>query len=183
MTKESALIIHKTQRWLDAFVVGLNLCPFARREIRRDSLRIEVSYPATLEDALNDCFAEVLRLDNHKEIETTLLIFPTLFQDFFDYLNFISLCESALIQKNYEGIYQIASFHPDYCFAGEDGDDVSNYTNRSPYPMIHLLREESLEKAIQSYGNTDEIPQTNMNKLRKLGLEEIKKMLLQNDLC
>ncbi|WED44558.1 DUF1415 domain-containing protein [Legionella cardiaca] len=178
MANESELIIKQTQTWLHSFVVKFNLCPFARREINRRSLRITVSRTQKIEKAIKDFLHEIILLDRQQKIETTLLIFSYLFEDFSDYLDFINLCEEILRKKNYEGSYQIASFHPDYCFADEAPTDVSNYTNRSPYPMIHLLREESLEKAIQLYGETTIIPANNIKTLQKLGLEEIKKILL-----
>ncbi|KTC86462.1 DUF1415 domain-containing protein [Legionella brunensis] len=177
MANKTELIVEQTQKWLHSFVVKFNLCPFANREIKRGSLRLKVSQAKKTHTALKDYFSEINLLDHQREIETTLLIFPCLFNDFFDYLDFVELCEKTLEVKGYVGIYQIASFHPDYCFSHEDYDDVSNYTNRSPYPIIHLLREESLEKAISAYDSIAEIPQKNINTLRKLGLEKVKRIL------
>ena len=104
-----------------------------------------------------------------------MVLFPKFLDDFFDYLDFIDEAEAILFEKGYEGVYQLASFHPDYCFADGASNDVTNYTNRSPYPMIHILREASLEKAISYYGNTEDIPENNKRCLRKLGLEDVRK--------
>ena len=108
--------------------------------------------------------------------ETTLLIFPNLFADFFDYLDYVELAENLLEMEFYEGVYQLATFHPEYIFADAASDDVSNYTNRSPYPMIHILRESSLDNAIAFYGNTEDIPEKNIQLMRQLGLEKIKQL-------
>ncbi|KTD18549.1 Protein of uncharacterised function (DUF1415) [Legionella lansingensis] len=173
---ESKIIAH-TQKWLQSFVIQFNLCPFAKREVERKSVRMQVSPAQNIQQATEDFFSEIMRLESQQGIETTLLILPYLFKDFFHYLDFIELCELFLLERGYEGIYQIASFHPNYCFAEEAFDDVSHYTNRSPYPMIHLLREKSLEKAIKFYGATEAIPERNINTMRKLGLVEIGKIL------
>ena len=117
-------------------------------------------------------------LDKNSQVETTLIIFPSLFTDFFHYLDFVDDAEALLLTEGYEGIYQLATFHPGYCFADSKENDVTNYTNRSPYPMLHLLREEDLEHAIAYYGNTEEIPEKNMECLRHLGLDAVKKMYL-----
>ena len=112
---------------------------------------------------------EVQWLDEHSETATTLLVFPTLFKNFDHYLDFVELAESMLVDQGYEGVYQLATFHPDYCFDGAEPDDAANYTNRSPYAMVHLLREESVEQAIAFYGDTDAIPERNIAKLTAMG--------------
>jgi len=171
------IITEKTQNWIRSFIIDLNICPFARREVERGSVRIQISSAQSNDKALDDLFAETKLLDSTPAVETTLLVFPHFLSDFYDYLDFVDWAETNLNLANYEGVYQLATFHPDYCFADTDVDDVSNYTNRSPYPMLHLLRETSVEKAIAYYGNTDEIPERNIACLNKLGLAEIKKIL------
>ncbi|KTD14213.1 DUF1415 domain-containing protein [Legionella hackeliae] len=179
MLTKTELIIENTKKWLNSFVIELNLCPFARKEVKRKSLRFVVSNALTSESALNDCISEIQLLDQNPAVETTLLIFSSFLDDFFDYLDFVDLCENTMHIKGYEGIYQVASFHPHYSFANEGVNDVSNYTNRSPYPMVHLLREKSLDEAIKRYGDTKDIPQKNIETLRKLGLENVKEILKQ----
>lgn len=144
----------------------------------KGSVRIHASLAQSIDVAINDLMAEFDVLNKSTTIETTLLVFPSFLNDFFDYLDFADLAESILLDNNYEGIYQLATFHPNYCFADTNTDDVTNYTNRSPYPMLHILREEGLAKAIEYYGDTEQIPLNNQGCLLKLGLDEVKKMAL-----
>lgn len=177
MSESSELIIRQTQNWIHSLIIKFNICPFAKREMTKGTVRFQVSFTAKEEAALTEIMSEIEALDQQREVETTLMIFPRLFTDFFHYLDFVDLAEQLLVESGYEGIYQIASFHPDYCFADVDFNDVSNYTNRSPYPMLHLLREESVEKAIDYYGDTSTIPEKNIATMQQLGLEKIQKLL------
>lgn len=177
MAEIEQLCVEQTRQWIRSFVIKYNLCPFAKREMDRGSVRIQLSQATTAEEALIALDHEIALLDTTPATETTFLLFPWFLQDFFDYLDFIDIAESKLAADDYEGVYQLATFHPDYCFSDANVDDVTNYTNRSPYPMIHLLREDSLEKAIASFGNTGTIPETNMERLRALGLTEIEKIV------
>lgn len=163
----------KTTQWIQSFVIGLNLCPFAKYVMDKQAVRIEVSAALSLEQALTSLKAEVELLNTCDAIETSFLVFPNFLSDFFDYLDFVDFAQAQLLD-HYEGVYQLATFHPDYCFADEAEDDVTNYTNRSPYPMLHLLREDSLDKAIAFYGETDSIVENNKTCLRNLGLEVVK---------
>lgn len=169
-------VIAQTLNWVNRFVVVHDICPFASRELAREAVRVEVVRSKKLEVALEELMVEVHWLDEHPETETTLLVFPTLFKSFDHYLDFVELAESILIDQGYEGIYQLASFHPDYCFDDADADDAANYTNRSPYPMVHLLREESVEKAIEFYGDTDAIPERNVALLNAMGIEAVEQL-------
>lgn len=168
--------IKKTEKWIRNFVIALNLCPFAKREMDSGSVRMEVCTATTISEALTAFMAEIKLLDNNTEEKTSFLIFPFFLKDFFDYLDFIDVAESSLIKSKQVGTYQLATFHPDYYFADADPEDVTNYTNRSPYPMIHFLREAEVEKAITYYGDTEQIPINNMICLRKLGLDEVKRL-------
>ncbi|RBI68861.1 DUF1415 domain-containing protein [Vreelandella sulfidaeris] len=162
-------IVAQTLTWVRTFIVAENICPFAQRELERETIRVEVVRSKKIEVALEELMVEVQWLDEHPDTETTLLVFPTLFKNFDHYLDFVELAESILVDQGYEGIYQLATFHPDYYFDGAEPDDASNYTNRSPYAMVHLLREESVEKAIEFYGDTDAIPERNIAKLTAMG--------------
>lgn len=170
--------IERTRWWVENFIIKLNICPFARREFRKNSILFQESSATTVEDALADFLIEIKRIQHSEDIETTLLIFPQMLQDFFDYLDFVELAEDLLIQEGFEGIFQVASFHPDYCFADAKMNDVANYSNRSPFPMLHILRESSLDKAIDNYGDTSTIPENNIRNLCELGLDEVKKIVL-----
>lgn len=170
-------IINQTLNWVRSFVIKLNICPFAKREVERNTLKIKVASVTKVKLAMEELLMELIFLDEHLTTETTLLVFPCLFKDFFQYLDFVDLAELLIQEQGYEGIYQLATFHPDYCFADTEFDDVTNYTNRSPYPMLHILREKSLEKAISYYGNTEAIPENNIMTMKRLGIKGIKNIL------
>jgi hypothetical protein len=176
MLTESIVVEH-TLNWIRSFVIEYNLCPFAKMPVNKGNLRIVASEHKKQALALEALMSEIHFLDEHPGVETTLLVFPEGFKEFFAYLDLVDLAEDLLQQLDYEGIYQIASFHPDYYFADTSPDNITNYTNRSPYPMLHILREESLEKAITAYGETEKIPERNSETLQRLGLEQIKKIM------
>ncbi|MCB5160431.1 DUF1415 domain-containing protein [Marinomonas algarum] len=169
MLLSDELVTAQTMSWVKEFIVAFNVCPFAQREVEKDSVRCVVLRSKKMNVALEELMAEVQWLDEHPETETTLLVFPTLFQDFHRYLDFVETAEDLMADQGCEGVYQLATFHPNYCFSGAEADDVSNYTNRSPYPMLHLLREASLDKAIEFYGDTSDIPNNNIDKMEALG--------------
>ncbi len=172
-----SLVAEQTLNWVKSFVIEHNLCPFAKGAVAKNALRIKVTTTKKMAVALEELMAEIVLLDKTPIIETTLLVFENSFRDFFAYLDFIDLAERLMEEQGYQGIYQLATFHPDYYFADTDPDDVSNFTNRSPYPMLHLLKEESLEKAIAAYGDTNKIPERNIACMQKLGIEKIKRLL------
>ncbi len=166
-------IEQETLHWVTNFIVKHNICPFAKHVLNNQSLKIQVNPTADECLALESIMSTLKLMDKSPAIETLLLVFPQLFNDFFDYLGFVDWAEAHMHRAGYEGIYQIATFHPQYCFEGEPADAMSNYTNRSPYPMVHILREESLDKAIAFYGDTSQIPATNIATLNNLSLEEV----------
>ncbi|HKM15700.1 MAG TPA: DUF1415 domain-containing protein [Marinospirillum sp.] len=166
-----------TRQWVDTMVVGMNLCPFAKRELVNNRVRF-ITTPATTEEALLMALqTELALLNTDSEIETTLLIHPDVLQDFYDFNDFLNLAEGLLVEMALDGIYQIASFHPDYQFGGTQVDDAENYTNRSPYPMLHLIREASLALAIASHPDVDGIPKRNIALMNTLGTEKLKALL------
>lgn len=170
-------IIDQTQCWVKNIIIGHNFCPFAKREMERESIRYRVNHSTDLEPALQAMIDECAHLDDNDATETTLLIFPEGFQDFENYLDLVELGEKLIADQDYEGIYQFASFHPDYCFAGAEQNDAANYTNRSPYPMLHLIREASMEQALKHHPEPEKIPERNVEHARELGLEEMKRQL------
>ncbi|MFI0472620.1 DUF1415 domain-containing protein [Halomonas sp. HMF6819] len=163
------VVIEQTLCWVRTFIVAHDICPFAKRELDADRVRVQVVRSKKIEVALEELAAELEWLTQHDEVETTLLVLPTLFKSFDHYLDFLELAEHLVEELGFEGVFQLASFHPDYCFADADPEDAANYTNRSPYAMVHILREASVEKAIAFYGDTDAIPERNIEKLTAMG--------------
>lgn len=163
-------IIQQTKKWINEVVIGCNFCPFAAKEVKQDKVKYVVVDDQSDQNILDKLIEECKVLDEDTAIETTLLIITGPFGDFDEYLDLVDAAEKAIKQNNYEGIYQVASFHPDYCFADADEDDAANYTNRSPYPMLHLLREESIEKALERFPDPETIPEKNIFFARSKGL-------------
>ena len=147
----SQQIIDQTKNWITKVVIGCNFCPFAAKVIKQQTVFYKVETATAIEDCLETFLQEVTRLNNDSSIETAFLIFPNTFERFDDYLDLVSMAEKLLKQKGYNGIYQLASFHPLYRFADSDVDDAANYTNRSLYPMLHLLRESSIDNALETF--------------------------------
>jgi uncharacterized protein len=169
-------IINQTKKWINDVVVGCNFCPFAANVVKQQSIHYQVQPSFLPGICLGSFLAEAIRLDNNDGIETIFLIFPNAFEKFQDYLDMVEDAEKILLQKGYEGIYQLASFHPLYQFANSTIKDAANYTNKSLYPMLHLLRETSIDKALEYYKNPEDIPGRNINFAREKG-EVYMKML------
>jgi len=166
------------EQWLDDVVIGLNLCPFAVQPRRQDQVRFMVSQAQTEEELLYDLHAEITLLESSPpaEIETTLVIIPFLLADFEHYNQFLDVVDAVLDDFNWHGEFQIASFHPYYCFADTDIDSVENLTNRSPYPILHIIREQSMEKALAHMTAPDEIFKRNIATMTALSAEEIQRL-------
>ena len=162
-------IIEQTKKWITDVVIACNFCPFAAREVKRNSVRFVVSRESYLKKSLQMLVDECKALDSVPGIETSLLIFPQSFLLFDEYLVLLDEGERLMKRRGYEGVYQLASFHPEYRFAEAPEDDAANYTNRSPYPMLHLLREKSIEKALQHYPEPEQIPGRNIHFAREKG--------------
>jgi uncharacterized protein len=163
-------VVRATRHWLEAAVLGLGLCPFAGPVHQQGLIRYAVSLAETLDDLLDDLIDELrfLAAADPAEVETTLLIHPRVFDDFLDFNDFLGVAEETVADLDLEGILQVASFHPRYQFEGTAPDDIENYTNRSPYPILHLLREESVERAVAAHPDPDSIYRTNIETLRRL---------------
>ena len=174
LTLDTQQVIDRTKKWIVDIVIGCNLCPFAANVVKQQSVFYRVETSIDLIACLDSFEYEMKRLDNDESIETSFLIFPNAFEKFDDYLYLVSLAEQSLKRKDYEGIYQIASFHPLYVFANAGENDAANYTNRSIYPMLHLLREESIDKALENYKSPENIPDRNINFTREKGLVYMK---------
>ncbi len=168
--------IDAVKHWLDEIVIGLNFCPFAAKPRRNKQIRYICSQATSSEDLLIDLQEELTLLDQTPatEIETTLLIISKMLADFSDYNQFLDLVDELLVQCEWEGIFQVASFHPDYSFADTEPDSVDNLTNRSPFPVLHIIREDSIEKVIKNITSADEIYKQNIQTIRNLSSEQIK---------
>jgi uncharacterized protein len=176
----SQQIIDQTKKWINDVVVACNFCPFAANVLKQQTVHYQLERSEELAVCMESFNRETSRLDDEINIETIFIIFPNSFQQFDDYLNLVSLAEKLLQKNGYEGIYQLASFHPLYQFAGSPEKDAANYTNRSIYPMLHLLREKSIDKALEHYKNPENIPDRNINFAREKGLVY---MQLLRDTC
>lgn len=171
-------IVAATRRWLETAVIGLELCPFARAVHTQDLIRYAVSRADTPEALLEDLLVELRSLaeTDPAETETTLLIHPEALTGFADYNDFLDVADAAVAGLGLDGVLQIASFHPQYQFAGTGPNDIESYTNRSPYPMLHLLRESSVERAVAAFPDASRIYERNVETLRRLGHEGWKRL-------
>ena len=164
-------VITQTKQWINDVVIALNFCPFAKSVFEKGLICYRAVNNKSSEEDLISMLALCKELDQNPELETGFIIYPNSYLDFDDYLDFLELANQLLIEQQYEGIYQLASFHPDYCFDNTELNASENYTNRSPYPMLHVLRESSLENALESYNNPEEIPIRNIETANKKGTE------------
>jgi hypothetical protein len=173
MSSNANNIIHETQDWLIKAVIGLNLCPFAKAVHVKEQIKYVVSEATTVEQLLEDLAQELefLAEVSREKTDTTLLIHPEVLNDFLDYNDFLELADQLLEDLDLDGELQIASFHPQYQFAGTEVDDVTNFTNRSPYPTLHLIREESIDEAVKAFPEAEAIFETNMQIMEKLGTD------------
>jgi len=166
-------VIAAMREWIEKAVIGLNLCPFAKAVYVKNQVRYVVSHAPHLDGFLEDLDRELdfLAAADPGEIDTTLLIHPALLPDFLDFNDFMQLAEAAVDEHGLEGVIQIASFHPRFQFEGTEPDDLGNYTNRAPFPTLHLLREASIERAVAAFPEAGTIYERNIETLRKLGIE------------
>jgi len=177
MKNKEQEIVDSVICWFEKVVLGLNLCPFAAKPYRQGSIRFEISLASNDETCLTDLLVNLNLLDEQPDIDTLVLIIPHHFNLFSHYNQFLDLTDALLKQQGWTGVYQVASFHPDYVFADCDEDDRANWTNRSPYPLLHLIRESSINKAVDSHPDINAIPQRNVELLRSLSDEDLKELL------
>lgn len=164
------VVIAQTIAWIKSVVIGCNFCPFAAKALLKNGIRFVVLPQTTMEKVLETLSEELQHLDRHTETETTLIILPDRFEDFDSFLDLIEIAEELLFNLGYEGVYQLASFHPNYLFAESYEEDPANYTNRSIYPMLHILREASITEALEHYQDAGRIPQRNIEFANRKGL-------------
>jgi hypothetical protein len=172
-SRDNDAVIVATSRWIERAVIGLNLCPFARVPFAQRRVHFHVSAASDERALLDDLRANLIALHRADPLvcETTLLIHPHALNDFFVYNDFLDDADAVVRELGLEGELQVASFHPDYQFADAAPDAIENFTNRSPYPMLHLLREASVERAVDAMDDTDNIPRRNIETLRRLGVD------------
>ncbi len=159
---EDSAEISAIKQWLDEIIIGLNFCPFAKKEFVNNTIWYHQSKEKQVKLALKEFVEQCHYLKQHDEIETTLLIYSDGFRSFERYLDLVDYANDLLIDTGFEGIFQLASMHPEYCFADDHFDDASNFTNRSPYPLIHIIREASMEKVLKVYKEPEKIPEDNI---------------------
>lgn len=176
MTDEQLIL--SVRKWVDTVVVGLNLCPFAKRELLEDRVRFTVSGALTNAELLLDLEKECATLDADSSVETTLIIHPHVLLEFREYNEFLGVVDDRLVNLHLDGVYQVASFHPDYQFEGTLANDVENFTNRSPWPMLHILRERSVERAVANFPDASQIPARNIARMNLLGRKSISALLM-----
>ena len=166
-------VVAATRRWVERAVIGLNLCPFARAVSVSGQVRYAVSDATNTGVLLEDLESELrlLSLTAAGQVDTTLLILPSVLGDFLDYNDFLDVADAAVARLGLEGVIQVASFHPEYQFAGTDPDDITNFTNRSPYPILHLLREASVSAAVAAFPEAELIYQRNIDTMERLGID------------
>jgi len=170
-TAEQAL--GETRAWVERVVIGLNLCPFAKAVHTKGQIRYVFTEDDHVEDLLNTLCVELQRLveTDPAEIDTTLIVHPRVLQDFLDYNDFLGLADAAVEDMGLAGVLQVASFHPRYQFEGTEPDDIANASNRSPYPTLHLLREDSVDRAVHAFPEAERIYEENIRTLKQLGKE------------
>jgi hypothetical protein len=170
-------VVLAVQTWLEKVVIALNLCPFAKRELKKDRIRFVHCKAQTHLGLLTALNEEFDHLNEHPEVETTLLIHPVVLQNFYNFNAFLDVADNLLKARALEGTYQIASFHPHYQFAGTLPDDPENYTNRAPFPVLHILREAGLEAAIANHPDPDNIPTRNIALMNSMGLDALEALI------
>ena len=165
------IAISQTREWVSSVIVKYNFCPFARKEVENNCIHYIVSNANTIDDAVMDMLEQCIELDRESERETTLIMFDNGFSDFEDFLDLVDLANALLVAQGFEGKYQIANFHPDYVFADSNETDPANYTNRAPFPTLHLIREASMSEALENYDEPESIPEHNINLARRKGID------------
>lgn len=169
--------IAESENWVKRVIVKYNICPFARREVERGTIRYSSCEQTKVKKVLEAFVMECVFLEQNPDIETTLFILPRGFEGFYPYLDLVDLANDLLVEQGFEGVFQIASFHPDYCFDGEPEDSPANYTNRAPYPTLHIIREASMEKALADYDDPESIPERNIEFAQRKGSDFFIKLL------
>lgn len=179
MSVSQQSIIAAMKKWVAQFIVKYNICPFAKAELQSDTIRYIVLDEQRIDPLLDAIETECQYLDQHPDVATTLVMVTGRFADFDCYLDLVDLTQQSVIDPKYQGVYQLASFHPQYVFADADENDPANFTNRAPYPTLHLIREESITKALSSFGSPEKIYQRNIDFARRKGAKKMAQWLAE----
>ena len=173
MTEQKKLTLpeQQTRLWVANVIVKYNFCPFARKEVENNCIHYQTSQATSIDDAVMEMIEQCIELDQQPTRETTLLMFEQGFTGFEEFLDLVDLANALLVAQGFEGKYQIANFHPDYVFADSDDNDAANYTNRAPFPTLHLIREASMSAALDDYNEPESIPDHNINLARRKGID------------
>lgn len=173
MTKliNTTLAEQQTRLWISNVIIKYNFCPFARKEVENNCIHYQTSLATSIDDAVMEMIEQCIELERQPARETTLLMFEQGFADFEAFLDLVDLANALLVAQGFEGKYQIANFHPDYVFADSDDSDAANYTNRAPFPTLHLIREASMSTALDEYDAPESIPEHNINLARRKGID------------
>jgi len=169
--------IEHTKQWLEQVIIGLNFCPFAKKEFVNQTIHYHLSAQEQLKSALTELLAQCHYLQANSEIETSLLIYRDGFRSFNRFLDLVDYANELVVEQGFEGVFQIATFHPEYCFADANYDDASNFTNRSPYPTLHLIREQGMARVLSVYRNPQAIPDNNIALAEQKGAQYFKSLL------
>lgn len=170
-------VVLASKQWLKEIIIGLNFCPFAKKEFVNNTIYYHESKAEQVKPALHELIEQCRYLQAHDELETTLIIYNSGFRRFERYLDLVDYANELLAESGFEGIFQLASMHPEYCFEGENFDDASNFTNRSPYPIIHIIREASMARVLSVYNNPEKIPENNIVLTKEKGADFFKQVL------
>jgi hypothetical protein len=173
----SCEVLLATKQWIEEVIIGLNFCPFAKKEFVNNTISYHCSEAEQIKPALHEIIEQCYFLQEHSETETTLIVFRDGFRTFERYLDLVDYANDLLAETGFEGVFQIATMHPEYCFEGEDFDNSSNYTNRSPFPIIHIIRETSLSKVLAVYNEPEKIPDKNIAIANDKGADYFQKIL------
>lgn len=179
-TLDTQHVEHATRRWLNDFIIAHNVCPFAHKVASEQRIKFSVSDATQADHLLQELNDELNALSEKEDIDTTLLIHPNTLTDFFEFNDFLATVDDLLDALDLHGVFQIASFHPDYQFAGTEFDDAENFTNRSPFPTLHILREDSVSLAVDAHPNPDGIPDDNIERMRAIGAPALRDMIQQH---
>jgi len=170
-------VVLATKQWLTEVIIGLNFCPFAKKEFVNNTIYYHESKAEQVKSALHELIEQCRYLQAHDELETTLIVYSDGFRRFERYLDLVDYANDLLVDSGFEGIFQLASMHPEYCFDGEDYDDASNFTNRSPYPIIHIIREASMARVLAVYNEPEQIPENNIALAKEKGTNYFQQLL------
>ena len=176
-SKPESNVILATKQWLEEVIIGLNFCPFAKKEFVNNTIFYHESKADQVKVALHELIEQCRYLQAHDELETTLIVYTDGFRSFERYLDLVDYGNDILVDSGFEGTFQLASMHPEYCFDGEDFDDASNFTNRSPFPIIHIIREASMARVLSVYSEPEKIPENNITLANQKGSDYFQQLL------